>query len=84
MKPPRTAVYTPAPRSHRIGHLVRFFFPRRVTKTTPPEDLGLGLRQVVVLECGHSFHTKPKPNDPKRMGCEACAAEWAKRQKWLN
>lgn len=79
-----TTVYKPAPFSHQLARWLRFFFRRRVTKVSSPEDLGLGLRQVLVLECGHSFHAKPKAHYWSQMGCAACAHEWVKRQKWMN
>ena len=75
------SVYTPAPWSHRVAQWLRFFFRRLVVQITPPENLGFGLRQVVVLECGHNFHIKPRRKLLKWKGCAACALEWVKRRK---
>ena len=73
------SVYTPAPKNYRMAQWLRFFFRRLVVQIAPPENLGFGLRQVVVLECGHSFHVKPRKRLFKRMGCAGCALEWVKR-----
>ncbi len=70
----------PAPRSYQIAKWLRFFFPRKITDSRPPENLGMGLRIGLELECGHSFHTKPTCI-PAWWFCAACAHDWLKGRK---
>jgi hypothetical protein len=70
----------PAPLSLHVSQWLRFFFPRGVVKSRPPENLGMGLRIVLELECGHSFHIKP-PCVPAWWFCAACAHAWVKRRR---
>lgn len=65
--------HKPAPFAYRVAHWLRFCSPRKVVASEPPENLGMGLRVVLTVECGHAFHVKPRKRLPKRWFCAVCA-----------